>query len=453
MDLNLKDIQRVIAPESPVPDMVPSGISIDTRKLVNGNIFFALKGQVDGHRYTGEAFRKGACAAVVNRSFAIRDDAVYLVVEDTLKSLQYLAAWYRKQFKTPVIAVTGTNGKTSTKEMLYQIVSMQYLTEKTPGNFNNHIGLPLSLLRWTKHLEVGILEMGTNHFGDIDMLCKIAHPTHGVITNIGEGHLEFLKDKAGVARAKGELLDHLTENGTAFLNGDDPYLLSMQKKVKETILFGFSEQCHVRGIDLVSDTNSVSFSVEDQPIQLHCPGEHNAYNALAAISVAKALNVSWQNIQDGLARFQPVDQRFQQIKIKGVTFFNDAYNANPGSLESGIRTLASMKISGRKILVMGDMLELGMKSKQAHVKMGAFIAEHHIDAIFGFGPETQHTVDRAGSLHLKFAGHYDSHDVLAEALMAFIQDGDVVLVKGSRSMKMENVLQWIQQQSNHKNEG
>lgn len=452
MNLSLKDIVALLNPEVQADDRRVAGISIDTRTLVSGDVFFALKGQVDGHQFVRQAFEKGACAVVVDQSCDIEKEYVQIQVDDTLKALQKLAANYRDKIQVPVIAITGTNGKTTTKEMLYQILSMQYVTEKTYGNFNNHIGLPLSLLKWGSNIEVGVLEMGTNHFGEIAALCEIAKPTHGVITNIGEGHLEFLKDKAGVSRAKGELLDSLPGKGLAFLNGDDPYLLKMKDKVDQTILFGFSDRCQIQGYDLISDLNSVSFKIEGHEIVIPSAGKHNAYNALAAIGVALALNVSWQNIKDGFAHFQPVDQRFQAININGVTFFNDAYNANPSSVESAILTLEAIETVGRKIVVMGDMLELGSQSQVAHKKMGALMAAHQIHALFGLGKETQLTVQAAESDVLKFAAHFDSHERLAGALKDFIQPGDVVLVKGSRGMKMENIIDLFNQ-PNEKVEG
>lgn len=452
MDLSLKYIIDVLNPETVAADMKPAGISIDTRSLVAGDVFFALKGQVDGHQYVSQAFEKGACAAVVDRSFKVETASVHIMVEDTLKALQKLASCYRDDIQAPILAITGTNGKTTTKEMLYQILSMQYVTEKTYGNYNNHIGLPLSLLKWSRNIECGVLEMGTNHFGEIATLCEIAKPTHGIITNIGEGHLEFLKDKEGVAKAKGELLESLNDKDFAFLNGDDPYLIKMGDRVNQTIFYGFADHCQVQGRNLKAEMNAISFTVEDHEIYIPCTGQHNAYNALAAISAAQALNVSWQNIKDGLAQFQSVDQRFQPLDIQGITFFNDAYNANPDSVESGIRTLDAMQVKGRKIIVMGDMLELGSQSLSAHERIGEFIAKHKIHALFGLGKATKLTIKNAKSDELEYAQHYHLHENLAVELMDFIKPGDVVLVKGSRGMKMEIVIQIIQKH-NDKIEG
>lgn len=454
MKYSLMDITSLLGSVDTLSDQRSlRGISIDSRNIEEGMLFWALKGdRFDGHDFVRTALDKGACAAVVENHFTLPGYQKLIHVEDPLKSMQNLATQYRQSLQIPVIAITGTNGKTTTKEMLVSILSTEKITAMSKGNFNNHIGLPLSLLSWPEDAEIGVLEMGMNHLGEIRELCQIARPTHGVITNIGKGHLEFLKDEAGVARAKGELLEYLNGKGMAFLNGEDEWLIAMQDQIADSTLYGFSENCHIQGSNLESGSHSISFSVQDESIRIPVIGEYNACNAMAAISVARHFNISWDHIRQGLEQFEPVRQRMQILQFGHVQILNDAYNANPSSMKKALMTLSEMNTKGRKIAVLGDMAELGDISQDEHIKIGRLVYTLHLDGFQAYGPFMKSACDEAKHLGLSNTNHFDSHQKLVRNLLDNLMEEDVILVKGSRSSKMETVISELQSALNREGE-
>jgi UDP-N-acetylmuramoyl-tripeptide--D-alanyl-D-alanine ligase len=447
MNLTLDQISRMLKTSLKGESRsIVTGVSTDSRTLKKGMLFFALRGEhFDGHDYLGNAFSQGASAVVVDRRWpgAGKNGKNWNLIEvdDTLTALQEMASAYRKRFEIPVIAVTGSNGKTTTKEMIAQILGTRYKVAKSPGNLNNPIGVSLSICGWQADDEMAVLEMGTNHFGEIRRLGEIAAPTHGLITNIGKGHLEFFNDLEGVFRAKVELLDSLHE-GVLFLNGDDPFLQRIRNRLPQTITFGLSGESTFRPEEWGMDGSGCPWmTIDRQRIQMAVSGKHQLYNGLAAIAVARTFGIQWARIQKTLSGFQSVDKRMEKVEAGGLVILNDSYNANPGSVEQAVLALASMQSLKRRIVCLGDMLELGKASRTEHEKAGESIIKNKMDALVCYGPETLATVEKARDLGLKSAFHFDAKSELNEFLCDFLREGDGLLVKGSRGMKMEEVVQ------------
>lgn len=430
--------------------MVVKGISIDSRTLEKGMLFFAIRGgRFDGHDFVEEAFTRGACGVVVARAWATTQDRGHdgvLAVEDPLRALQDVASYYRRKLGFPVIAVTGSNGKTTTKEMIAAVLGTKYRVMKSLGNLNNHIGVALSVCAWEKHGEIAVVEMGTNHFGEIRRLCEIARPTHGLITNIGKGHLAFLDDLEGVARAKAELLESLAEGGEAFLNGDDPYLYPLRRIVGKTLTYGFSDACDFRGMDVgVDGFGFPRMRLGGRKLKLSVPGQHNLYNGLAAAAVGRVFGVPWEDVHAALEGYRPMDKRMEVLQFGGIVVLNDTYNANPTSVHEALSTLTVVKEAKRRVVVLGDMLELGEKSQSEHQSVGEWVVAFGMDGFFAYGPETKVAVERSKVLGMKHAVHFESKIDLLEALIFWLQNGDIVLVKGSRGMQMEDVVEGLRE--------
>lgn len=428
-----------------------NGASIDTRTIKSGNIFFALKGErFDGHHYINEAIENGAVVVVVEKEFIIPSEienkCLFLKVPDTVKALQKIAACYREMLDILVITITGSNGKTTTKEMIAELLSAKYRTKKSQGNYNNHIGVPLSILEWDENCEIGILELGANHFNEIDQLCSIACPTHGVITNIGKGHLEFFSSLEGVARAKAEMIPHIKNKENIFLNGDDPYLYPLKDRYKNLLFYGFKERCDIKGTELkINSEGYPGMKVENHEIKLGIPGFHNLNNSLAAISVAKSFGIKWDEIKKRLAGFKAVAGRLEIEHLENFSIINDSYNANPSSVIESLNLLKLIKKKGRSIAVLGDMLELGACSEQEHKFIGKKAAAMGIDALFCYGNEMAYAGSEALKSGLKNTFIYNLKTVLLKELLNFLDKGDYILVKGSRSMNMQEIIESLKQ--------
>lgn len=428
------------------------GVSTDSRKIRKGEIFFAIKGgKFDGHDFVSSSFKKGAVACVVNFEWFERNKEkfktkILIAVEDTLKALGKLANVYRKDFDIPVIAVAGSNGKRTTKEMIAFVLGQKYKVLKSEGNLNNQIGVPLTLFRLRKSHQIAVIEFGTNHFGEVRYLCEVAEPDHGLITNIGREHIEFFGDVEGVAREEGSLFDYLYETGGfVFVNIDDPYLRRMGEKFKNRITFGFAEDADVRGeIVDVDDFARVKFKVrfdgKEQILKLKIPGEHLVMNAISAFAVGLKFGVSANLIKKVLQSYKPFSKRMEILKVKGITIINDTYNANPDSVIASLKTLVQMKCSGKKIAVLGDMLELGSYAEEAHREIGRKVVEFGIDYLFTYGSDMHYAYEVASDL-IKHSMHFDDKDLLVYHIFEVVEKGDIVLVKGSRGMQMEDVVE------------
>ena len=429
------------------------GISTDSRFIRPGQVFWALKGErFDGHDFLEEAVRKGASGLVVQKGTpfsGIRAGASIIEVDDTLQALGDLAAKYRRLYDIPLVAVTGSNGKTTTKEMIASILSTKKRVLKNKGNFNNLIGLPLSLLNLSVKHDVGVVELGMNRRGEIARLTKISDPTVGVVTNIGPVHLEHLKTLAAVAEAKGELFQEMSSEATAIINKDDPQIDKLSQKFsgkKITIGIAHPGEVSARSIKLIGE-KGIKFDLmilgETIPIYLPMIGEHNVMNVLAAAAAVVAVGEKPDIIPGALEQFANFPLRQEIVKLSNdITVINDAYNANPISMKLALDTFLDLKGSARGVAVLGDMLELGSEAVARHHKLGEQIAQSDIDCLFLMGNYA--TEVRVGAI----AGGFPSesivigrgHQELADLLKTFLKKGDWMLVKGSRGMEMEKVV-------------
>jgi UDP-N-acetylmuramoyl-tripeptide--D-alanyl-D-alanine ligase len=424
----------------------------DSRTIRSGDVFVALTGErFDGHQYVTQALRNGAVAALVRQGYESPPIAGALIkVDDPLRAFQALAAAHRRRFAIPVVAVTGSNGKTTTKTMIGSILSERFETLITAANYNNHIGVPQTMLRITPRHRAAVIEMGISAAGEMTRLCEIAAPTHGVVTNIGPAHLASFGSLEAVARAKGELLRSLPAEGTAILNADDAFFHELQGLVTSRVLsFGFMKTADVRALRVESDGTSfsiISVGIRGQKrplsVTLRMAGRHNIANALAAIATGKALGIGAEAIRRGLARCRPAAMRSEVRRWGGVTVLNDCYNANPASVRAAVEWLAEAKGAGRSFVVLGDMLELGEEAVEFHRDVGRGLASR---ADFVLTTGILGAEIAAGALAGGMAPDHvltaSDHQRLAEKLRALARKGDVVLVKGSRGARMERVLE------------
>ncbi len=430
-----------------------NGISTDSRTVQPGNLFFALRGEnFDGHRFVDEACARGAVAAVVDPEGLARVAVTVplLVVPDTTVALGMMAMAYRNRFDIPVLAVAGSNGKTTTKEMIAAVLRTKFKVLSTEGNLNNHIGVPLTLFRLERRHEIAVVELGTNHPGELVRLCAIVRPTMGLITNIGREHLEFFGSLDGVEQEEGTLFESLRGmpvRTTAFVNADDPRVVARLPRGLRAVTYGALRGAAVHG-SVVSRTEQGTAVLEfaggrvKKPVRaaLAIPGDHNALNALAAAAVGLTLLVPARNIKQALEKFQPASKRMEVSVYRGVTILNDAYNANPDSMLAALRTLAASSASGKRIAVLGEMRELGEHGPEEHVRIGREAAALGIDYVLTYGPLARHIHDAAQGT---FAVHYDQKNIMAEYLAELVPPGDVVLVKASRGLKMEDVVTFL----------
>jgi UDP-N-acetylmuramoyl-tripeptide--D-alanyl-D-alanine ligase len=425
-------------------------VSTDSRLVQEGHLFFALRGEKhDAHGFVKDVLTKGASACVVDAAWWAKNqeefnEAPLLVVEDTTFALGHLARVYRRKFNIPVIAIGGSNGKTSTKEMTAAVLEAQYRVLKTEGNYNNHIGVPLTLFRLRPEHEVAVIEIGTNHFGELTYLCELLEPTHGLLTNIGQEHLEFFHDLNGVAQAEGELFDYLSEaDRIAFVNIDDAFLPQMAQSISTKVTYGFSEKAKVKGsVKEFSQAGqallSLQYQKENLDIQLRVPGLHSATNALAAAAVGLHLGVPLPAIQQVLSLFSSGQKRMEVLEARGFTILNDCYNANPDSMKAALRTLGAINSPYKKLAVIGNMAELGSQEVELHRELVDEVRKSGIDQVFTFGELAQHTTSALSEAGLK-ARHFGDKQELADHLLSVARPGDVILIKGSRSVALEDI--------------
>lgn len=429
--------------ESGVP-----GVSIDSRTTKKHELFFAIEGErLDGHDFISQAVSNGATGLCVRRGWRKRnpDIGAAFVVEadDTLIALQELSRLHRESVDIPFIGITGSNGKTTTKEMLTFVLSDRHNVLSNEANQNNQFGVPLTLLRLTGEHSVGVIEMGADHPGDIAHLCRLVQPGHGLITNIGRAHLEFFKDIGTVAETKKELFVSLREGGTAYVNMDDPRVSAFRSIAGTAIGFGINNTKAEFLAELVStdEKGCCRFRVNNGPeIRLQVPGVHNVYNALAAYCVARRFDLTEKGIGERLAAFKAFAGRNEIVTVGAVTIIDDTYNANPDSMRASIDLLAGTKTKGRRIAILGDMLELGQAAKSAHEEVGLYAAEKDVDKVYTFGQAASEIGNAARRSGIE-TRHFDSRRDLIDFAVTDITAGDVVLVKGSRSMLMEKVVE------------
>ena len=424
-----------------------TGVSIDTRSLNVGDLFVAFIGtQVDGHDFIPKAISRGASAVMASTNWdgcESWDAPIPLIVtEDPVNALADLATAHRKLFNIPVIAITGTNGKTSTKNMLSHIMSRRLNVLTTKGNFNNHIGLPLTLLGLNETHDMAVIEMGASKKGDIDYLCQIAQPSQGLITNISLAHTEFFLDIDTIQKTKGELFAYLgTHYGRAFVNGDDTRVAQLAEGCSNPITFGYGvENEHKLQLTGPDSKGCYSMEIAGHLIRMSQPGKTVALNAAAASTIALQNGILYDQLKEALESYPGETGRMQLQEVQGLSFFNDAYNANPASVKAGLETFSAIPASGQKIIVLADMLELGPESARLHAQVGQQIIHAGFKHILLLGPESSYTADFLNS-HAVACFHTLEKDQLQAQLMSLTQAGDLIYLKGSRGMALESLIQ------------
>lgn len=429
------------------------GVVIDSRQVESGYLFVAIPGEkVDGHKFIPDVFAKGA-AAVLSEQQLENPAGPYILVESTTKALRDLAEYYRKSLDIKVVGITGSVGKTSTKEMIASVLSEKYKVLKTEGNYNNEIGLPLTIFKIRAEHEVAVLEMGISEFGEMHRLATMANPDICVITNIGLCHLENLKTRDGILKAKTESFAHLKKDGIAILNGDDDKLSTIrQVGDKEPVFYGMEEKMEYRedakksvyatgveNLGLYGMQARIHTPEGERDVRIPIPGEHNVYNALAATAVGLSLGLSLDQISSGILKAKTIGGRTNLLNTGSMTVIDDCYNANPVSMKASIDVLATAE--GRKIAVLGDMGELGENEKKLHYEVGEYLAKKEIDVLFCAG-ELSEEIAKAAQKESKTCEvyYFKTRDALLEQLLPFLKKGDTVLVKASHFMEYPKIV-------------
>lgn len=412
-------------------------VTTDTRQLRKGDVYFALKGpKFNGNEFAAEALRAGAEYAVIDEE-QYRSGSRTILVSDVLETLQSLANHHRRQLAIPVIAITGSNGKTTTKELVHAVLSSTYRTYTTQGNLNNHIGVPLTLLRIAKDAEMAVVEMGANHIGEIASYCQIALPTHGIITNCGKAHLEGFGSEEGVRKGKGELFDYLRSltHGYAFVNWDYDYLREMSKGISGVIKYGTNPDCHVIGKLMRNEPFlevEIVQGMDERIIRTQLVGDYNLPNVLAAVTVGKFFRVPESKMKQAIEAYRPSNSRSQLLKKDSNSFILDAYNANPSSMTAAIENFAKLPAEN-KVLVLGAMAELGSESENEHRRLVDLMNRYPWKAVALVGGDFQ-KIDHPYR-------RFENAEAAREWLREQNFENTHFLVKGSRTMKLEKILE------------
>ncbi|MHB1316132.1 MAG: UDP-N-acetylmuramoyl-tripeptide--D-alanyl-D-alanine ligase [Christensenellales bacterium] len=423
------------------------GVTIDSRKIEPGFLFIPVRGEHhDGHDFIQCAFEAGALCCLTEKP--LQTDHPTIFVPSALDALQSIAACYRSLFPVPAIAISGSVGKTTTKELIASVLSQKYTILKSEGNLNNQTGVPQTIFRLDKSHQAAVIEMGMNHFGEIASLAKIVRPKICVLTNIGEAHLEYLGSKEGILQAKSEMFEFMEDDGTIVLNGDDPLLATIKNKYpQQVITFGFGDGNQIQAKEcsdfgLAGTQFTACYDGKSIRIQSPCPGKHMIYNSLAAFAVGLLMGVSEQQIQTGIRSFIPASGRMHVIETGYITILNDAYNANPTSMAAAINVTACAP--GRSVCILGDMFELGKNEIGYHKQIGRFAGEKGIGLILCVGKLSRYIYESA----LAEGGnalYYPDKELLLRDLPALIRPKDTVLVKASHGMHLDSVVQWLEE--------
>ncbi len=431
-------------PPARASEITASGWSIDSRTVNPGDCFFALRGARDGHEFVPQAFERGASVAVVERE--VNGEGAQLRVRDAEAALRRLGSRARERWGGTVVGVTGSAGKTTTKDTIAALVGTQFRTGKTIGNLNNHLGVPLSILRLPEQTRVAVLEMGMNHAEEIRTLARIARPQIGVVTNVGWAHAEnFENGIDGIALAKRELIEELPPTGTAVLNEDDPRVRQFGKvHPGRTITFGFAESSEVRATDVRWLETGARFRVDNLEFESPLAGRHGVSNVLAGIAVARAMGIATESLRDAVRALAPGRMRGERIEHHGITIINDCYNANPEAVRSMMEVLRDAP-ARRRIAVLGEMLELGREAENLHRGIGKFAAEQRIDALVGVRGAARAMVESAieSGMSDGAALFFETPESAGDYLREFLRPGDTVLFKGSRGVAMERALERV----------
>jgi len=425
------------------------GIVLDSRKAEPGFVFVATVGErVDGHSFIRQVFEKGAIGVVCEKE----PEELYgpcIVVKDSFEALRKIAAFYRSQMEIPVVGITGSVGKTSTKEFVASVLAQKYKTHKTMGNFNNEVGVPLTLFAMPEDAECAVVEMGINHFGEMTRLSEIAKPDICVMTNIGQCHLEYLGDRDGILRAKSEIFTHMNPDGSVCVNGDDDKLITISEvHGKAPVRFGLSEHNDIYATDIVSrgllGSTAVIHVREEQSfaVQIPLPGMHMVLNALAATAVGLQLGLNAEQIAAGIACVEAVKGRSRVVEAKELVLIDDCYNANPVSMKAAIDMLG--QALGRKVAVLGDMFELGENEVQMHAKIGAYAAQNGVDCLLCAGKLSENMAEAAKESGMTEVYHFADTDALLAEICTYLKPGDSVLIKASHGMAYDRIVEKLQ---------
>ena len=447
--LSLTEVAQVTGAEkNSDAEIFFEGVSTDSRKIANNMLFVALKGEnFDGHDFAAKATELGAEAVITERPI---ENAKCIVVDSTRRALLNLASHYRNKFKIPLVGVTGSVGKTSTKEMIASVLSQAFKTLKTEGNHNNEIGLPLTLFELEQDTQAAVIEMGMNHFGEISRLSLCACPTIAVITNIGYSHIENLGSQEGILKAKMEILDGCNFEAPLIINGDDKLLANVTPRGgRRTVSYSLSKKsCDVYASNIKTDGGVITLDINSKvgvtPVTINCYGEHNIKNALAAFAVGLELGMEPEDIAKGIAAFKPDGMRQNIQERNGITMIIDCYNAAPDSMKAGISVLSQVNVKegGRRIAVVADMLEMGKMAPKLHKMVGEALGASVIDYIYCYGDNSKYYIE--GAVKKGFdrdrCFHFETREDLSAALKAVVKEGDAVWFKGSRGMKLESVV-------------
>lgn len=439
----------------PTDEMV-SDISTDTRTIGKGSLFIALKGEkFDGHDFAAKAMEMGATAVITERAV---EGARCIIVDSTAQALLDCAEFYRNRFDIKVAGITGSVGKTTTKDLCALVLSQKYKTLKTQGNHNNEIGMPQTLFGLDNSYEAAVIEMGMSHSGEISRMSMCCHPDAAVITNIGVSHIENLGSQENILRAKLEIMDGASYSAPLIINGDDKMLKNAEiSGGRKVIMFSIANSsCDVYADEVKSDESGISFTVHYDgkkiAARLNCAGEHNVKDALAAFALGLAFEVSPEQIVKGIGEYKPEGMRQNIVKKNDVTFILDCYNAAPDSMKASLAVLSQTKTEGRRFAVLGGMLELGKNSRAYHKTVGEYVANSEADVLYCFGENSECYIDGAVSkgFDKNSCKHFDSREKLADELKSQVKAGDTVLIKGSRGMKLEEVFSSLTEEAGKK---
>lgn len=449
--LSLKEIAQVTGAEiNSEAEIFFERVTTDSRKVSSGALFVALKGEnFNGEDFTADAFKKGAAGVVVSKTFDKNLDGVIIKVDDTLTAYRQIAGVWRDRFDIPIVAVTGSNGKTTTKDLAAAALNGLGNVLKTSGNFNNEVGVPMTLLSLGDTHKAAVVEIGMRGLGQIESLAEIVKPTIGIVTNVSEAHIELLGSIENIARAKGELVEAIKSGGTIILNADNQHTAAMKNIVRDGVkilTYSLEKDADFIAKDIligsVSTEFTLSFRGKEYDFEIPMLGRHNVSNALAAIAAGYACGLTVPQVQRGFSTLTTTKMRYEVIRRDGLTIINDAYNASPASMRAAIRTTSEV-YDGRLIAVLGDMLELGNISEQVHREIGAELVENKFDTLITLGELGKFIAAGARDACLNNVYTFDTHEDAAKKILELVRDGDTILFKASHVMHMEKIIELI----------
>ena len=448
---SLKEIIKVTGADTNTNDeIIFQGITTDSRKISPGVLFVALKGETfDGENFAGDAIKKGAAGVLVGKNFSAEIPGAILKVADTLEAYQKIGGYWRDRFDIPVVAVTGSSGKTTTKDLTAAVLTALGKIQKTSANFNNEIGVPLTLLGINDEHKAAVVEIGMRGLGQIEALAKFVKPTIAIITNVNETHIELLGSMENIAKAKGELAEAIKPGGTVILNADNSYTEDIKKVVApgvNILTFAVENPADIKAENISAHQTSTDFDLLYRGKKYHMDlpviGRHNVLNALSAVAVGISCGISFDEMQRGFSTLVTTKMRFEVIRRDNLVIVNDAYNASPASMCASIRTVSEI-YDGRKIAVLGDMLELGNIAEKSHREVGKEVFENNFDVLITYGELGKFIAAGAKDAGMEKVFTTDTHEETAKKILAVIKDGDTILFKASHGMHLEKVIEMI----------